>query len=121
MAKDDQRTFEPFQDDPRSYSLGPLPWSREQLIKDYWSNFVAAFEHIKEHPGFAANQGLDDIQSALEVFLDAAQDLFAGISIFREEADRGELYGRGSQWRLEELERRVRKCFHSNQRRVCAC
>src|SRR2546426_623633 len=110
MPESDLETFESGQTKRGQYTLGPLPWSREQLVRDFWSNFIASFEHTKEHPGFGANQALEDIQNILEVFFDSGEDLFAAISAFRQqaEADGAKFYARGNQWRVKELERGVR-------------
>ncbi len=72
-------------DQPGEYTLGPLPWSREKLIQTFWANWVDSFEQIKEHPGFAAHQALEDIQTTLEIFLDGVDDLLPAVSVFRQE------------------------------------
>jgi len=46
----------------KNYKLGPLPWSRETLIKAFRANWLGALEAIKEDPGFAAQEGLEDVQ-----------------------------------------------------------
>ena len=53
-----------------NYKLGPLPWSRETLIKAHWANWVATAEDIKEHPGCAAQEALQAVQMGIDLFVD---------------------------------------------------
>ena len=52
-----------------SYQLGPLPWSEETLAKVYWNpGFSAAYEAIREHPGFDLNERLKSLKATLGLF-----------------------------------------------------
>ena len=95
----------------RHYKLGQLPWSRDSLKKAFWQNFIEAYELIKEHPGFAAYEMMEDIQRSLEIFFDHAEDLLSAIAEFKDESFQGGFFLRGNGPRKDQLERRIRKAL----------
>jgi hypothetical protein len=97
----------------KTYRLGPLPWSRETLIKAYWGNWLAAYEYIKEHSGFTAQEQLQAIQFAFHVFLDNTDDLLSAIEAFKQDFQKPGFSGRGNRANVEHWDRKLRKHFFS--------
>ncbi|MDP3308449.1 hypothetical protein [Methylotenera sp.] len=48
--------------------LGPLPWSDETLKRAYFQSFTAAYEAIREHPGYDLHKRKQSLNSALRLF-----------------------------------------------------
>ena len=93
-----------------TYKLGPLPWSRDTLIKAFWTNWVQVLENIKEHPGFAAHEGFEDIHFSLSLFLDNTNDLLAAIADVKNLVEPS-FFARGNQQSVEQWDRKLRKHF----------
>jgi len=97
-----------------NYKLGPLPWSRDTLIKAHWVNWVGALENIKEHPGFAAQEGLDDVQRTLDVFLDNCDDFWLTVTNFKTSVvQQPGFFWRSNREKVEQWERTLRKHIFS--------
>jgi hypothetical protein len=97
----------------KSYRLGPLPWSHDTLIKAYWRHWPAVYDYIKEHPGFTAQEHLETIQLALNLFLDSTDDLLLAIAEFIKDFQQPGFLGRGNRSSVKKWDRRLRKHFFS--------
>ncbi len=91
-----------------NYKLGPLPWSRDTLIGAYRTNWVQATENIKEHPGFAAQEGFDDVKLTLGVFIDYCDDFLRTIANIKN-TDDANLFSRGNRQNVELWDRTLRR------------
>jgi len=94
-----------------NYKLGPLPWSRETLIKAHWANWVATAEDIKEHPGCAAQEALQAVQMGIDLFVDNSNDLLSAVADYKNDAQNPGFYDRGNHETVERWDRRLRKDF----------
>jgi hypothetical protein len=90
-------------------SLGPIPWSDEQITALYFQDFRALDEAMKRHPGHAAASGLEELQFSLSVFEELAQALLDEIQHFREAAEKRRLFAPKNRTVLESQLREVRK------------
>lgn len=68
--------------DSSRYTLGPLPWDEDHLVRAHFKSFIETQAAIQEHPGFKPHQNLLSMQLALDIFLDAVLDLRANIQAF---------------------------------------
>lgn len=93
-----------------NYKLGPLPWSRDTLIKAYWANFIEVAESIKEHPGFSVLEAFQHVQLSLGLFLDNCTDFLAGVSDLKTLTD-SRFFSRGNQQIVEYWDRKLRRQF----------
>ena len=91
------------------YELGIPPWSKEELKKAYFSDFIYTRESIKKHPGYLAHSSLQDIALSLGIFCDSVSNLLESVQTFRSESHSGKFWTRPVRSRLDELELRVRR------------
>lgn len=68
---------------PKPISLGPPPWTEEQLRKAYFANFTETQKAIRCHPGYLYQRELESLELSLAVFNDSVQDLRRSIETFR--------------------------------------
>ncbi len=65
------------------YKLGPLPWSKEFIEKEYWRDMKGTKEAINEHPGYFINREIEATELSLDFFLSAVSELMSSIDGFK--------------------------------------
>lgn len=84
------------------YTLGPLPWSEEELETRYFKDFVATRRAIEEHPGFEVLQDLVSLDSSLAIFRAFISDLQEAIDSFHIQADNRKFWTRPQRERFDQ-------------------
>lgn len=87
-----------------TYKLGPLPWSDETLARAYFQSFVAAYEAIREHPGYTLHKRVESLSAALRLFNKWCARFIEDIGRFHVEFREGGIMHRTRNGDLQQLE-----------------
>lgn len=68
--------------------LGSLPWSEDDLKKEYYRDVNNVNNRIKELPGYLIHRELDLLYLSLEIFRSSVYELFDSIEEFINESDK---------------------------------
>lgn len=84
------------------YTLGPLPWSEEELRTLYFQDFKATELAIQEHPGFEVFQDLTSLDLSLAIFRACVSDFLRAIDSFHKQAADPKFWTRPQRERFEQ-------------------
>ncbi|HET7832917.1 MAG TPA: hypothetical protein VFK88_08150, partial [Gallionella sp.] len=94
------------------YSLGPLPWSDEQLVAAVWKSFTQAQEWVDEHPGRTFVARLESLRAVRRIFEGSAGQFSECLMRFHAEAQQGHLFRRNRQHDLEAYEQQFQELLY---------
>ena len=96
----------------KPFSLGPLPWSDDVLVRAVYEDFRKAEAFVKEHPGYDINERLDSLRAVLRIFNKAALGFASGLEQFFEQSRGGHLFRRNRRADLEAFEEQFRELLY---------
>ncbi len=92
-------------------SLGPPPWSDDELRHAYFHNFESAYRAIDELAGAQVERALSGTRFSVNLLFDSADDLLLAVSEFKTAAENPMLWSRVCRTELDLLERKIRKAL----------
>lgn len=94
------------------YSLGPLPWSDNNLAEAAWKNPPKVQELVDEHPGRIFVARLESLKSVLRIFKESAEQFAECLVRFHADAHGGQIFRRNRRPDLEAYEYQFQKLLY---------
>jgi hypothetical protein len=85
------------------------PWTKEQIKVSCFRGLIKTQETIESLPGSKISLELDALRLSLNIFLDAAYDLFSSINMLKGESEKPDFYDRTRRTELERLELHIQR------------
>lgn len=94
------------------YSLGPLPWSDDDLVAAVWKSPKTVHEWIDEHPGHVFVARLASLRGVLRIFKESAEQFNVCLGQFHKDAQGGHLFRRSRRADLDAYEQNFQKLLY---------